>query len=105
MGSRRNLPVLISSLLAVLAGFLLQGCNDSANDEVEGGGPGRSPASFQISPSAAVVDEDTQVIILSVVGGESPFAWTVSDASLGNVTPTTSITRDVNYRPATTTRV
>lgn len=102
MGPRRNLYFLIVGCGLLMASLMMSGC-DSANSEVEGGNVGRTPDSFRISPSAAAIYDDTAVVVFSVVGGEAPFAWSVSDTSLGTVTPTTSLTREVNYRPTGTT--
>jgi len=44
------------------------------------------------------------VVVLTLSGGNEPFTATVSDATLGSITPTQTTARSFNYRPSPTVR-
>ncbi len=73
------------AMAALAAAFLaVVGCDDSDLDGAE----------FRIEPQEAVLTENNQTLVLTVVGGKEPFEWSVSDAQLGSVTSTA---RTVTY--------
>ena len=76
--------------------WLSVGCEKN-NSEVEGAAD--NGVEFRIDPSAFNMGTNTQVT-LNIVGGISPFAWTMSAAALGALSGNDAESRIVTYTPA-----
>ncbi len=61
---------------ALAAAILLSACEDDS--DIRG-------ASFAIQPAQATIEHDNDSLILRAVGGQPPYTWSVSDASMGTV--------------------
>lgn len=85
----RWLGALLAACLAHLAGC-------ETNSDVSGTEDGSGDPAFSISPSAVTLRVGDTTVKLSAVGGVAPFAWRVSDATLGTV-PADIDTRAVTY--------
>jgi len=92
---RRLLRVCLPLLgLCAVCLLLLNACE--TNSDTRGSdGDGGMPA-FYISPAAATLNTDADDMIFAAVGGEAPFAWRVSDDTLGTV-PADATDRSVVY--------
>ena len=82
--ARIGMALVVLPLVIFWAG---PGCDDT--DDVAG-------AVFRIEPEQATLVEPGDTVVLTAVGGEEPFRWTVSDPQLGSV-PTNSASRIATY--------
>jgi hypothetical protein len=77
----------------ITAGLLLASCENNTNVQY-GDEP---PDSLNVTPVYTVLKTNDMVVSLTVGGGDPPFFWTISDTTLGSLSPTSSVTRVVNY--------
>lgn len=74
----KNLRELL--IVLVIGIFAMTGCESDSDSSSSGG--------FSIRPSAVTIPAGVETnIAFSVVGGTPPYRWSVTDLSLGTITP------------------
>lgn len=87
------------SMTAITAVSLLCSCENNS-DTVDSDQLNSAGATFALTPESAVIGTNTTIVTFHIEGGEPPFRWSMSDATLGSLTGTTNGTsRYVNYHP------
>ncbi len=91
--------LLVLALVASITGSFMAGCEHNSGVSGSDGASGSGSSVFAISPSTVELDAGAGHTTFTVNGGESPFVWSVSDSSLGDVSASTTTARTVTYTP------
>jgi hypothetical protein len=86
----------LSLMLLALMAFVVISCENSS--ELTEAEQNAAATIFRIDP-AGVNIYSNEVVNLTIVGGNAPFRFAVSDTSMGTVTSTNTSTRVISYRP------
>lgn len=88
---------LTAALTAIFCFWFGTGCEN--NSDVDEADTGSDSPEFTISPSAVVLESYQSNAVFTVKGGIPPYAWSVSDSSLGTISgaDTNSQGQTVNY--------
>ena len=76
---------------------MFTGCENNSNVSSAVSTNLSATAAFRISPNSVDLASNINHMVFEVIGGSPPFAWSVSEARLGTVSPSNTTSRTVNY--------
>lgn len=89
-----RLPVVLLALLTVGIVWLTTGCEDNNSDTQS---TPSTAAEFRLNPSGHSMGVGETQVVLTVVGGLTPFTWSLSAPAMGTLSGNTGTSRTVNY--------
>jgi hypothetical protein len=87
------------AVVAVVFFGAFAGCENNSDVEDSADGAGPAAVGLSIDPVSVALDPDSGHTAFTISGGDPPFRWSVSDSSLGAVSPTSTVARTASYRP------
>ncbi len=92
----------VGVFVMVMAMWVATGCENNNNDVV---GTADTGVEFRLDPSGFNMGTNVTQIALTVIGGSSPFTWTMSAPTMGALGGTDAVSRVVNYTATTNSGV
>lgn len=84
----------LALFVMVMTIWLATGCENNNNDVA---GTTDTTAEFRLDPSAFNMGTNVTQIALTVIGGVTPFTWTISAPTMGTLSGNDATSRVVNY--------